>query len=265
MVNIWLGFLINLQFFTIIPIRKEIEMTKSNLTGMIITLPLFGMFLGVIYALALAGLIQFTPLSHLAITIIFLAFTIILSGGIHLDGWIDMSDALFSYQNKQKRLLIMEDPQVGAFGVLGLLFICVFKFLFIYEVISIYDSSIYIYIVFIPFFSRLFTGLGLLLINPAKKTGLGYLFHSSDQDILKYYLGYIIPIIIILGIYNLNYMFIFTIILGLIGILYVIFKRFILNQFGGLTGDLSGAGIEGVELILWFLMWLLHYYVMGGL
>src|SRR5699024_12780856 len=111
--------------------------------------------------------------------------------------------------------LIIEDPQVGVFCVLGLLFICVFKLLFIYEIISISDSSIYIYIVFIPFFSRLFTGLGLLLINPAKKTGLGYLFHSSDQDILKYYLGYIIPIIIILGIYNLNYMFTFTIILGL--------------------------------------------------
>src|SRR5699024_4687808 len=109
-----------------------------------------------------------------------LAFTFILSGGIHLDGWIDMSDALFSYQNKQKRLLIMEDQQVGAFGVLGLLFICVFKFLFIYEIISISDSSIYIYIVFIPFISRLFTGLGLLLINTTKKTGLGYLYHSSD-------------------------------------------------------------------------------------
>lgn len=264
-INIWSGILINLQFFTIIPIRKEIEMTKSNLTGMIITLPLFGMFLGIIYAFILAGLMEFTSLSHLAITIIFLATMIILTGGIHLDGWIDTSDALFSYQNKQKRLLIMEDPQVGAFGVLGLLFNLTFKFLFIYEIISTADSSLYIYIVFIPFFSRLFTGLGLLLIVPAKKTGLGYLFHSSNQDVLKYYLSYIIPIIIILGIYNLDYMFIFTFIFGLIGVLYIIFKRFVLNQFGGLTGDLSGAGIEGVELILWFLMWLLHYYVMGGL
>lgn len=166
MANIWHGFLINLQFFTIIPIRKEIDMTKRNLTGMIITLPLFGMFMGIIYAFTLAGLTQFTNLSNLAMTVIFMALMVILTGGIHVDGWVDTSDAFFSYQDKQKRLEIMEDPRVGAFGVLGLLFLFAFKFLFIFEVLSNHEPHLFIYIVFIPFFSRMLTGIGLVLINP---------------------------------------------------------------------------------------------------
>lgn len=263
--NIWNGLLINIQFFTIIPIRKEIQMTKSNLTGMILTLPLFGMFLGIIYAFTLAGLIHFTPLSNLAISIVFIVFMTVITGGIHIDGWMDTFDGFFSYQEKQKRLVIMEDPRIGAFGVLGLLLIIVLKFLFIFETISTAQPYLLIYIVAIPFLSRMFTGIGLILINPAKTTGLGYLFHSTNYKVLRYYLIYIIPTIIILGIYNLNYMLVFAFLVGLIGMFFIVFKRFAIRGFGGLTGDLSGAGIEGVELILWFLMWLLHYYVMVGL
>src|SRR5699024_3005102 len=223
-------------------------------------------------------------------------FTIILTGGIHLDGWIDASDAFFSYRDVKKRLQIMEDPRVGAFGVLGLLFFFSFKFLFIFEIVGIflffffiffvfffffffilfnilfifeildnYQFYFFIYVFFFYFFSRMITGIVLILIQTAKKSVLGYLFKSDNDQHLKLYLVYIIPIIIILGIYNLTYMIVFVIILSLIGILHILYKRFFVQQFGGLTGDLSGASIEGTEFILWMIMWLLHYYVMGGL
>src|SRR5699024_4186001 len=162
--NIWNGFLINLQFFTIIPVRKEINMNKRNLTGMIMTLPLFGLFIDVISAFVLAGLTEYTLLSDLAITLIFITFTIILTGGIHLDGWIDASYAFFSYRDVKKRLQIMEDPRVGAFGVLGLLFLLSFKFLFIFEIVANYQSYLFIYVVFISFFSRIITVIVLILI-----------------------------------------------------------------------------------------------------
>src|SRR5699024_12376068 len=94
-------------------------------------------------------------LYDLAITLIFITFTIILTVGIHLDGWIDASDVFFSYRDVKKRLQIMEDPRVGAFGVLGLLFLLSFKFLFIFEIVANYQSYFFIYVVFISFFSRM--------------------------------------------------------------------------------------------------------------
>src|SRR5699024_903101 len=146
-----------------------------------------------------------------------------------------------------------------------LLFLLSFKFLFIFEIVANYQSYLFIFVIFIYFFSRMFTVIGLIFFYPANKSGFVYFFKFDIDKHLKLYLVYIIPIIIILGIYNLTYMIVFLIILSLIGILHILYKRFFVQQFGGLTGDLSGASIEGTEFILWMIMWLLHYYVMGGL
>src|SRR5699024_5633585 len=104
-----------------IPVRKEINMNKRNLTGMIMTLPLFGLFIGVISAFVLEGLTEYTLLSDLAITLLFITFTIILIRGIHLYSWIDDSDAFFFKRNVNERSQIMKDPLVGLFALICLL------------------------------------------------------------------------------------------------------------------------------------------------
>ena len=45
---------------------------------------------------------------------------ILLTGGIHLDGFMDTSDALASYGDREKKLAILKDSHTGAFAVLGL-------------------------------------------------------------------------------------------------------------------------------------------------
>ena len=44
---------------------------------------------------------------------------ILVTGGIHMDGFMDTSDALASWQSPEKRLEILKDSHVGAFAVLG--------------------------------------------------------------------------------------------------------------------------------------------------
>src|SRR5690625_2364822 len=149
--NILNGFLINLQFFTIIPVRKEINMNKRNLTGMIMTLPLFGLLIGVISAFVLAGLTEYTLLSDLAITLIFITFTIILTGGIHLDGWIDASDAFFSYRDVKMRFKFMDDLWVVAFVFFGFFFFFSFNFFFIFEFLVIINLYFLIFVFFFLF------------------------------------------------------------------------------------------------------------------
>lgn len=41
-----------------------------------------------------------------------------MSGGIHLDGMVDTADALYSRRETEKKLEILKDPHVGAFGVI---------------------------------------------------------------------------------------------------------------------------------------------------
>ena len=45
---------------------------------------------------------------------------ILVTGGIHIDGFCDTTDAVSSYADKQKRLEIMKDPHIGSFAVIGL-------------------------------------------------------------------------------------------------------------------------------------------------
>src|SRR5699024_2325245 len=112
------GILINLQFYTSIPIRKDFPMDKRQLTYVLQTFPVLGLIQGAIYAGFLYLLQMYTPFSDLMLALFLWLLMIILSGGIHLDGWIDTSDAYFSFKDPEKRLEILQDPRVGAFGVL---------------------------------------------------------------------------------------------------------------------------------------------------
>ncbi|MBX6395572.1 MAG: adenosylcobinamide-GDP ribazoletransferase, partial [Alicyclobacillaceae bacterium] len=44
---------------------------------------------------------------------------ILLTGGLHLDGWMDTADGLGSWRSRERMLAIMRDSRVGAMGVLA--------------------------------------------------------------------------------------------------------------------------------------------------
>ena len=89
--------------------------------------------------------------SPLAVAFVVWLSLIILTGGLHLDGWMDASDAFFSYRDKQRRLEIMKDPRIGAFGVLSVIVLLSARFLFIYEIILQAVEATYFFLFLIPF------------------------------------------------------------------------------------------------------------------
>ena len=68
-----------------------------------------------------------------------------------MDGFIDLSDAFFSYKDRAKRLEILDDPRVGAFGVMAVVFLVVGKIIIVAEVLS-FDSFHWIFLYAYPFF-----------------------------------------------------------------------------------------------------------------
>src|SRR3954451_7183319 len=115
------GLLIDLQFFTAIPVPIELPMDKPYLKKAVQAFPLLGLVQGVIYASLVYVLMEFTPFSNLAVAFLLWLTTILLTGGIHLDGWMDASDGYFSYKDQEKRLEIIKDPRTGAFGVISVI------------------------------------------------------------------------------------------------------------------------------------------------
>src|SRR5699024_4477977 len=115
------GLILNLQFFTVIPVHRDIPMSNKNICGLIGTLPLLGLLFGVMYSGITYLLVDVTSLSTLMISFVIWLLVIVLTGVIHIDGWIDTSDAFFSYRDRKKRLEIMTDPRTGAFGVISVI------------------------------------------------------------------------------------------------------------------------------------------------
>ncbi|MCM3690577.1 adenosylcobinamide-GDP ribazoletransferase [Neobacillus niacini] len=257
------GFLLDLQFFTAIPIRFELPMDKPHLKSAVQAFPLVGLLQGGIYFSLFYVFTQYTPFSTLAVAFLLWLMTILLTGGIHLDGWMDASDAYFSYDNQSKRLEIMKDPRTGAFGVISVIVLLSSRFLFIYEITENVQVVSYWMIAAIPFLSKSVMGILLLTVKSAKNEGLGALFQSAaTKKVLWIYPIYLAVILALMTFVGNGFMLLSILIMSAF-ISLLVCRRGAIKWFGGITGDVLGAAVEGTELFLWMTLWLLHYFAMA--
>lgn len=257
------GFLLNLQFFTALPISRTLPMDKRHLNSSIKSFPLVGLMQGVLYSAVLYSLINWTPFSSLAIAFAIWLLTIVITGGLHLDGWMDASDAYFSFRDKNKRLEIMTDPRTGAFGVLSVIILLSSRFLFIYEITTNTTIVSYGLFVLIPFLSKGIMGMMLVTVPAAKKEGLAYMFRQAGNPrSLVVYPLYLLLVMGTLGFIWSGLLFPASLLLLVAGGCYFFIRVKTVKWFGGMTGDVIGASVEGTENILWITLWLLHCFAM---
>ena len=111
------GFLVALSFLTAIPVRAQ-STGPDDLGRAAAWFPVVGLLLGVILSLAQWVLAQmFPPLLAAALVV---ALWALLTGGLHLDGLADCGDGLLAAASPARRLEIMRDSRMGAFGGLAL-------------------------------------------------------------------------------------------------------------------------------------------------
>ena len=66
-------------------------------------------------------LYRFLPIPAVAKALLSAVLPLILTGGIHLDGFMDTADAFHSFADREKKLRILSDPHIGAFAVIRVL------------------------------------------------------------------------------------------------------------------------------------------------
>ncbi|WP_144512038.1 adenosylcobinamide-GDP ribazoletransferase [Bacillus sp. FJAT-22090] len=243
--------LLALQFFTIIPVNKNLPMEKRAITGMYNIFPWVGVGIG-----AIACLVLYFEWSTLMTGFSIVLLGVVLSGGLHMDGFIDTADAFFSYKDQSKRFEILDDPRVGAFGVMAVVFLAIGKVIIVSEVLS-KESFHWIFVLLIPFFSRTTLCLLFALTNSAKTSGLAYFFKQKTHAnivmivaVCHFFIG-----IGVLG-WMTNWMLAVTVSVVVVGFI-CLFRGWVLRNFGGITGDLLGASVEVSEVVLWLTLLLL--------
>ncbi len=102
--------------FSVVPM-PQIEWKKENMRYMLCALPLVGVVIGACLCLW-AWIAQKLRLGVFLYAVGLTLLPVILSGGIHLDGFMDTADALSSHAPPEKKREILKDSHTGAFAVL---------------------------------------------------------------------------------------------------------------------------------------------------
>ncbi|WP_341200951.1 adenosylcobinamide-GDP ribazoletransferase [Planomicrobium okeanokoites] len=249
--HIGIGLLLTLQFFSTFPVKKNLPMKKAQLNAMYILLPMLGLLFGGILAMTALLIRETTSSGSLLLALILVVLSLALSGGLHMDGLADVADAFFSYKEKEKRLEIMGDPRIGAFGAMALIVMIAGKLIIVSE--TALTVSLWM-ILFIPTISR----IGLLLIfsstQSAKSSGLAAFFQSKTDHRKIARWGYLWFVLIMAAAAMMVGWQLTLVIILSFTVASLWYRNWCMKHFGGVTGDLFGTYIEGMELLLWILL-----------
>ena len=119
-------FLTAIIFYTRIPMPRWVNHDAEYLNKATKYFPLIGWIVGVVAALFFMGA-NYLFNSSIAI-ILSMTASVLLTGAFHEDGFADVCDGFGGGWTKEKILLIMKDSRVGAYGVIGLIFMLSTKF-----------------------------------------------------------------------------------------------------------------------------------------
>lgn len=238
MKSLWLA----VGFLTAVPARSATP-GPGDLGRAAVWFPPIGLLVGAILAAAhyLLGQV-FSPVLAAALVV---ALWATLTGGLHLDGLADCCDGLLAAAAPDRRLEIMRDPRLGAFGGVGLTLFLILKIL---AVASLpYASRVTVYaLLFSPALAR---WLVLLVATQpsARPGGMGADF-ALGLTRSVFVLAALIPLaLIVVGLLFTGawQTVIATALAHLVAIAAIRLAR---ARLGGVTGDVFGLTVELAEL-----------------
>ena len=164
-----------------------------------------------------------------------IVLNILITGGIHIDGYMDTMDALHSYQPRDKKLQILKDAHIGAFAVIMLsVYILVYAGALteINYIISPLFACTFV-------FSRILSGFSVVMFKGAKKEGMLYTFSkSANRNIVldALVMEFLLMAAVMFYFYGIKAVVLVCSLL--VVFLYYRYKSY--KEFGGITGDLAG-------------------------
>ena len=129
---------------------------------MLLFLPVVGLEIGAIWA-GLAWLCNVLNLPVLVKGLILSIYPYLVTGFIHLDGYMDVTDAVKSYRSLERRREILKDSHVGAFAVIGIAVLLIAQFAFM---ASAKENADFRILVFVPAVSRCCSALAVTALKP---------------------------------------------------------------------------------------------------
>lgn len=180
------------------------------------------------------------------------ALPILLTGGIHMDGFMDTVDALASHQEREKKLAILKDPHTGAFAV-------VYCGVYLLLSFGLYHALFQTETLFIVCFgfvlSRALAVLGAVTLPNARKEGMLCAFtgHAHRRAAM---ISMAAVAFLSIGGMAWRSPVAGGFAAGFALLAFFAYRAMAMKQFGGATGDTTGFFLQATELALLFGAWI---------
>jgi len=254
--SLWNSFGVAFSLYSILP-APRVEWQKENLRYALCFFPLIGVVIGALQWgwFLLARQLGLVPALFGAVAVL---LPILISGGIHMDGWMDTVDALASRAEPEKKRQILKDPHVGAFGVLG----CVLYLLLQWGLWQqIYQTpGLILWVCWGYILSRSLNAESIVSFPTAAQSGIVHTFKTSASRISVMVAISVMCIATLLPFIQSVRGHSFGLLVPIFMVYFYFFhKRMCMRQFGGNSGDLAGFLLQNIEL------WCLIAAAIGGI
>ncbi len=233
--------MIAFSMYSQIPV-PQVQWTKERMKYAMCFFPLIGAVIGLLeYGAILLLRTQGFPFLEQILPVV---IPVVVTGGIHMDGLLDVIDAKSSHGETEKKLEILKDPHTGAFAIIGCGIYFLLYLAFFMEMRPVMIPAFCITFVI----TRALSGLSVVTFPMAKKSGLAATFSDGAH---KRVVGTVMALYLIISLPAVLLLTGATAALGVFVISFVVFLYYYhmaKREFGGITGDLAGYFLQILEL-----------------
>ena len=232
------------SMFSVLP-APQVPWEKEKIRYMLVCLPLVGAIIGALEYLWLR-ICDWLSLGTVLTAVGFTLIPVLLTGGIHLDGFMDTVDALKSHAAPEKKRAILKDPHAGAFAIVGLSAYLLAYFGLSTE-LTLTGRSVLL-LGFMHVMSRSLSAVSgtLLPVRPGEGT-LNCFRRAADKRVgILAVLWVILSAAILVAV---HYLVGGVMALGAIVTLLLV-RRMAMKQFEGMSGDIAGFQLQAAELVM---------------
>ncbi len=252
------SFLIGLQFLTRISLVKQEVWTEEAFGRSVRWFPLIGAVLGCIYAFAAYICCTWlpeqgiSPPPHLTAAFLLL-LPVLMTGGIHYDGFMDTMDGIFSGRSRERMLEIMKDSCTGSYAVVTMTGLMLLEYSMLLDIPAAYLPAA---LFTMPVLGRLMMVLVIRSFPYARPEGMGKAFSEYTGTGTLLFAGLsggllLIPVAWTVGMGCILAAFSAVLVFSLY------FGAYTTRLLGGVTGDVYGAAellSEALVLMIFLLM-----------
>lgn len=234
--------LVAMSTYSAIPV-PQFEWNDRNMKYAICFFPAVGILCGA----ALWGWVSLAELlgiSGFCFAMIATCLPLLITGGIHMDGYMDTVDALASHQSRERKLEILKDPNCGAFAVI---YCGVYLLAYAGLIHELFAANSILIVCPTFVLSRSISALCAVHMPNARKAGMLCAYTKNTEKHTA-----TVALIIVLIISGVSVVLLSPIIGGITVLFAIVsavfYRRLAMKQFGGVTGDTSGFFLQICEL-----------------